>query len=73
MMLLRIRYMPQPASLILRPLALGMQLLVTVNSRPQLQAVIARMERRAKELGRESSFVSRGRWGHLCMHLALQQ
>ncbi|BDA50417.1 probable ribosomal silencing factor RsfS at C-terminar half [Coccomyxa sp. Obi] len=36
-------------------------LLVTVNSRPQLQAVIARMERRAKELGRESSFVSRGR------------
>ncbi|KAK9917473.1 hypothetical protein WJX75_004731 [Coccomyxa subellipsoidea] len=35
--------------------------LVTVNSRPQLQAVIARMERRAKELDRESSFVSRGR------------
>ena len=42
-----------------------MQLLVTVNSRPQLQAVIARMERRAKELGRESSFVSRGRCGPL--------
>lgn len=36
-------------------------LLVTVNSRPQLQAVIARMERRAKDLGRELSFVSRGR------------
>lgn len=40
---------------------LCVQVLVTVNSRPQLQAVIARMERRGTELGREASAPAAGR------------
>lgn len=39
-----------------------LQVLVTVFSRPQLQAVLARMERRGKELGREPSLGASGRW-----------
>ena len=38
-----------------------LQVLVTVFSRPQLQAVLARMERRGKELGREPSLGASGR------------
>jgi hypothetical protein len=41
----------------------SLQVLVTVFSRPQLQAVLARMEKRGAELGRAPSMGAPGRWG----------
>ena len=51
----------------------GAQLIVSVFSRPQLQAALVRMQRRGQELGREPSIMPAGKCVSTTSHLPLSE